>query len=540
VLVRRTQDPEYWRGFSPTDEDIEYVRDLIVESGRPMAARELSRSVVYRRVHRERARIRELMDRGRFYRPSDAYEQGQELIFPALDFATGVVEGKRPGHWPGHGDFSVITVRFDDGTRDFAAGFAEPHKLNESFDKADDQGESLSPESIFDRFGGVVPEALERALLTSAAQGFVQYDHRWFLRDLMPDVHVGYLNLAEAVVEVAWESSIQAEESQRPLNTDDILTQVDLQGSFARDVARFALDLALSADPRFVDVGSQDEHLWLLRRLIPPHMLEVPVRLRYEPVQFSVEAIPTEALNLVWGVADELSTMAAAAEGRAGGQQQVEFVLSYPHRRAGTLPLTPAIAGLLPQRSEGLGVITLLDEANGERLTVWISHGEHYVASLGDWYDRHQIPAGAYIALARTGKPDTFAISYRSKKRTQREYVRANIPQNGRLSFEIRRQPMSVEFDETMVMVDDNTEATDQLWREMAANPRPISELLLETFAELAKLSPQGTVHFNTLYTAINVVRRCPPEPILAELSLDWRYVGVGSGYYAMDERVAV
>ncbi|NLT42950.1 MAG: hypothetical protein GXX93_09785, partial [Anaerolineae bacterium] len=56
-------------------------------------------------------------------------------------------------------------------------------------------------------------------------------------------------------------------------------------------------------------------------------------------------------------------------------------------------------------------------------------------------------------------------------------------------------------------------------------------------FAQLAKLSPQGTVHLNTLCSAINVLRRCPPEPILAELSLDWRYVGVGNGYYALDER---
>jgi len=99
---------------------------------------------------------------------------------------------------------------------------------------------------------------------------------------------------------------------------------------------------------------------------------------------------------------------------------------------------------------------------------------------------------------------------------------------------------MAIEFDETMVMLDDNSESTDRLWRRATSSRRAVSELLREVFSELAKLTPQGTVHFNTLYTAINVLRRCPPEPILAELALDWRYIGVGSGYYAMDERVAV
>lgn len=540
MLVRRTQDPEYWRGFSPTSDDIEYVRSLIIESGRPVSVQDLSRAVVYRRVHRERERIRELMERGRFYRPSEAYEPGQELIFPALDFATGVVQSVRPGHWPGHGEFDVIKVRFDGGEREFAARFSEPHRLNASPERLGGEDEQLSPEAVYERFGGLVPEKLEQALAADESRGFVEYDKRWFLRELMPAVHIGYLNLAEAVIEVAWESGDQAGEGQRPLNTDEILAQVELQGSFPREVARFALDLALSRDERFIDVGNQDEHLWLLRRLIPPFMLEVPARLRYEPVQFSVEAIPTETLNLIWGVADELSTLSTAAENDSAGPESVEFVLTYPHRRAGTLPLTPNLGRLLPQRPDGLSVVTFVDEANSESFVAWISHSRRYIASLAEWYDRHQIPAGAYIALARTAKPGVFRISYRSKRRTQREYVRVNVVQGDHLAFEIRRQPMSVEFDETMVMVDDDSEATDALWRQMANNPRPLSELLLGLFPGLAKLSPQGTVHFNTLYTAVNVLRRCPPEPILAELSLDWRYVGVGNGYYAMDERVAV
>ena len=540
MLVRRTQDPEYWRKFVPSAEDIDYVRDLIIETARPMVTVELARAVVYRRIHQERERIRELLERGRFYRPADSFEVGEELIFPALDFATGVVTGKREGRWPGHEPYRVISVQLESGSREFAAEFREPHKLNELVDRGNDLAESISPATIFERFGAPVPAALKEALLARSEDGFVYYDHRWFLRRLMPNVHIGFLNLAEAVIEVAWEQAKSGRGNQRPLTTDEILAQIDLQGASSKEVARFAMELALSGDERFIDVGSEGEHLWLLRRLIPEHVLEVPARLRYEPVPFSVEAVPTEALNLIWGIADELSTMATASTSQPEERQSVEFVLTYPHWRAGTIPVTPAIAAVLPRRDDGISVVTLFDEANEERLTAWVSHKHHFVSSLSGWYAAHQVPAGAYITLSRTTNPEVLGISYRAKRRTQREYVRLALVEGDKLTFEIRRQPMAIEFDETMIIVDENPEATDRLWKRATSGNKPISELLREVFSELAKLSPQGTVHFNTLYTAINVLRRCPPEPILAELSLDWRYVGVGSGYYAMDERVVV
>ena len=540
MLVRRTEDPEYWRKFAPDVEDTAYVRDLIIETAGPMAASELARAVVYRRIHEERERIRGLLERGRFYRPADSFEEGEELVFPALEFATGMVVGKRDGRWPGHEPFHVIEVQFESGSREFASGFQESHRLNESVDRDSGLDEPVGPAAIFERFGGLVPAALEEALSSGSEAGFAYYDHRWFLRELMPNVHIGYLNLAEAVIEVAWEQARGGRANQRPLTTDEILAQMDIQGAPSKEIARFALELALGNDERFADVGGDGGHLWLLRRLIPEHVLEVPARLRYEPVSFSIEAVPTEVLSLVWGIADELSTMAASAGSRPEERQSVEFVLTYPHWRAGTMPVTPAVATVLPRRDDGISVVTLVDEANSERLTAWVSHKRRFVSSLGQWYASHQVPAGAYITLGRTASPEVLTLGYRAKRRTQREYVRLALVEGDKLTFEIRRQPMGIEFDETMIIMDENTEATDRLWRRAAAGSRPVSELLREVFPELAKLSPQGSVHFNTLYTAVNVLRRCPPEPILAELSLDWRYVGVGSGYYAMDERVAV
>jgi methionyl-tRNA synthetase len=35
---------------------------------------------------------------------------------------------------------------------------------------------------------------------------------------------------------------------------------------------------------------------------------------------------------------------------------------------------------------------------------------------------------------------------------------------------------------------------------------------------ELSKLTPQGHVHAQELYSALNLVRRCPPAPMLSAL----------------------
>jgi hypothetical protein len=53
---------------------------------------------------------------------------------------------------------------------------------------------------------------------------------------------------------------------------------------------------------------------------------------------------------------------------------------------------------------------------------------------------------------------------------------------------------------------------------------------------ELVKLSPQGTVHAKTIYSAVNVLRRTPPGPVFAQLSTEACFVSMGGGYWTFDE----
>jgi hypothetical protein len=59
-----------------------------------------------------------------------------------------------------------------------------------------------------------------------------------------------------------------------------------------------------------------------------------------------------------------------------------------------------------------------------------------------------------------------------------------------------------------------------------------LNELVYHLFTDLAGLS--GNVHAKTIYSAVNLVRRCPPGPVFAVLATDSRFQGTGDGNYRL------
>jgi len=107
------------------------------------------------------------------------------------------------------------------------------------------------------------------------------------------------------------------------------------------------------------------------------------------------------------------------------------------------------------------------------------------------------------------------------------------------ITFSLQKRPISCEYDEMMAV--DHADARqmtelDALAEKIREERRPLGVILSEVVPELVKLSPAGTVHAKTVYSAVNVVRRCPPGAVFAILSSDPRYVNVGNGLWAYDE----
>ena len=78
--------------------------------------------------------------------------------------------------------------------------------------------------------------------------------------------------------------------------------------------------------------------------------------------------------------------------------------------------------------------------------------------------------------------------------------------------------------------------ALDQAWEERQKKPLPFEQIVVDTFNEIAKLNPQSHVHAAELYSAVNLIYRCPPEPILSLLmSRPW-FNHVGDLYFRYTE----
>lgn len=524
VLYRPSQSAEYWTSeFQLTEDDLEFLQAYILQEERPVTDARLAHALIEHRFHREEQRISQELARGTLYQPKNDYEIGDTVVFPALDFAVGTVVDKRPGKNPEHGEFNVITVEFEGGDkpRMFAAALKTPHKLNQENGEAPDEEALKDPEALYDLYGNEVRTRLAEELASKGQPEFVNLGRNWMLASLLAEVHVGHRNIAEALIEV----------QGQPLPTSEILPELDLPQEISPAAAAFSVDLSLSQDPRFIDVGIESR-LWHLRRLLPEEATTIPRRLQVYKDIFDRSAISVPLLQLEWEIDDEWTEGDASSRSTTQAAT-VSLTLTYPHRRSGTLPLSSRTRSFFPVREDKHSMITFIDGRWGKRFPGWVVPEGRYVCGLHDWYEEHKLPVGAYLQLERTDNPTEIIIDFRPR-RMRREWVRMARVENDQLVFQLQKQAIACEYDEEMVIAEDDPQAIDELRRNLYRLNPTVYELLEVIAPNLMGLSTQGTVHAKTVYSAINLVRRTTPGPIFAALCTNPRFHDVGSGYFAL------
>jgi hypothetical protein len=102
--------------------------------------------------------------------------------------------------------------------------------------------------------------------------------------------------------------------------------------------------------------------------------------------------------------------------------------------------------------------------------------------------------------------------------------------------FAMLKQSISAEFNDRMVFAIPSLEAVDQLWTQGHGQKRPFEQLVVSMIRELSKLTPQGHVHAQELYSAINIVRRVPPAPLFALLASNSEITHVGDLHFRLSE----
>ncbi|MFQ6014020.1 MAG: hypothetical protein ACE5NP_01080 [Anaerolineae bacterium] len=261
--MRRTSTEEYWRDeFIVTDKDVDYLLGLLLHQGLPFSLDDLALIMIKRRCQEEEEAINKATGGYPFYQPRESYKKGQKIIFSEFDNAIGTVVEVRKGNNPRYSDFRVIEVQFDSqDIRQFAAEYRQAHFLNVAEDAP------TTPEEIYERYGSYARETVEQDL--KEREDFVRFGDQWFLRDLMVELHIGHLNLAEAIIDVAG----------KPLPPEEILKDLELPAEHEQKAQVFSLNYSLSGDDRFHLIGDETEPLWYLVRLMDeePEEEENPV-----------------------------------------------------------------------------------------------------------------------------------------------------------------------------------------------------------------------------------------------------------------------
>jgi hypothetical protein len=235
----------------------------------------------------------------------------------------------------------------------------------------------------------------------------------------------------------------------------------------------------------------------------------VPPYLKYKPIEYDRSALSDQMIALEAEIDDELSE---AEDVKTIGDEAV-ISLPYPHWRAGTLPVSARVRSFFPTAYESLRVrFTLVDDDSGEKMPAWVVRHHGYVYGLREWFAKNELIAGSLVSIRRSENPGEVIIHAQTRRPT-REWVRTVLAGSDGVP---------------------DVDAVDQAFVTASKGNRRFVELIADTIRELSKLTPQGHVHAQELYSAINILRRCPPAPLMAILATDETFAYVGDLYFRL------
>ena len=519
----QTQTEEFWRDtYTVSDDDLNLATSQVLESGAPVPLEDLTASVVLTRFRQEREAAVRQVGRGHIYRPMDSFEPGQALVFSALDFAVGTVVDTRSGQNPKYGPFQVVRVGMETGQeREFAAGLDAEHPLNRPIeDLVADTDSDLDEKTMLRLFGGHVSARLSQAL--SEHQDFVPFGDLWFLDELLPEIHVGHLNLAEALIDQA----------RKPLPSGNLLSELGLDLSGSEEAQVFALSRALRLDGRFDELGAPDGTAWFLRALEPASVAERPLLLRPAFRATGGEQIGITLLDIVEEIGDELDDVDAIASRPV---TEIRTELAFPHLHSGTLPLSDQFRRLLPAGVEGHFPVTLVDSSSGETFSAWALPDRGYLGGFESWFAKVRMCVGGQIVLAPASEPLTYTLQVTRARSSRSDWVRSVTVVDDALDIQMQRASVGIRCDPNMYMDVPDAASVASLMVQMEDSGTSLPSLIGRAYQEISKLSSRGLVHIKSLYSLVNMMRRSGIVPICEFLTRSAAYDPLGDGFWAYD-----
>ena len=510
----------YWDNFKFSGEDLEYLYNYLLEREEPLTDLDLAKALIQERIRLQREKIKKSKPTQKEYFPKDSYQINDILLFPKEDGKTGKVINIRDGAGITQEMFKVMTVEFSKTmTKEYVMEY-ENHPLN--MVTAPDLSEDGADGAIFTAYGNKIAQIITDTMDTN--EEIVCIGGKSFPKALLIDINAGYLNLAEALLEM---------EEGGPLSTCDILKNIEFPSDDNSDLIDFSMNYALQEDPRFDEVGPAGETLWYSRAFEPDYVKSTPIYLKANHFDYQKSDIAAELSVLQQSIFDEWEFEDVSQD----NPDQITIHLIFPHWRAGTLPLSNRLKSFFPTAFESSNVLfTFVDEAKKEKFPGWVIFQPRYVFGLRDWYKKNNLIPGSVIHLKKSGTPGEIIISVDTSRST-RDWLRtANINVDGTITFNMLKQFVSSEIDERMaIALPESLQSIDAFWSNPGKIKQNFEKFIISIMRELSKLNPQGHVHIAELYAAVNIGFRCPPGPIINLLhSAPWA-VSLGDLYYRLE-----
>ena len=159
-----------------------------------------------------------------------------------------------------------------------------------------------------------------------------------------------------------------------------------------------------------------------------------------------------------------------------------------------------------------------------------------YVYGLKEWYKEKELMPGSLIDI-RQGKSPGEVIIQAQSHRSKRDWVRTVIAgSDGGLVFATLKQVINAKFDDRMFLAIPDADAQDKAWELSQESNKQFETVVRNVMQELSKLNPQGHVHAQELYSAINLLKRCPPAPLFSLLATRPWAEHVGDLYFHLSD----
>lgn len=511
---------DFWLNFKISTSNLDELYNYLLETETPLSKTEIARFTIDRVTSVQSILAKEERLSGSTeYLPKSLYKQGDGLVFPQFEWKKGNVTAVRAGNNPEYPGLEVISVRLDSGASLDLASNLPGHKLNDP--RVEENNQFLDPQFVTDHYVDKVADRIAESL--DQNNDLVCIGGSYFPRALLVDIGVGHLNLCEAVLEM---------NAGGPLSTLDLIKQIEFPSDVNAQLTEFSVNYALQEDGRFDEVGPTGETLWFLKRLEPEEVQTPPLTLRYTGSTADTSEFPQVFHELMVDICDELETYSESAH-----SDSFRVTLSYPHWRAGTLPLMGNLKYLFPTAIETSRIkFDFVDAATHEKIPGWVVRPSRYIFGLRNWYEKQGIMPGSYVTIQR-GEKNGEVIVRSEKSRTNKDWVRTVlVGSDGGVVFTLLKQIISCTFDERMAIMIPDVDAIDALWSSPHRGKQPVEKVILMMMHELSKLNPQGQIHAQELYAAVNVIRRVPPSVILDTLySSTWAH-HLGDLYFKLNE----